>query len=78
MQSSNFLIRFKDKYKSFNSFHIRFAAIITLLGYSDNYKIRDLRKYILSNLRTQVTNSVRPSLYKDFVNRLRTYNLDIK
>ena len=44
-------MRFKDKYKLFNIFYIRFATTITLLKYLDNYKIYNLKRYILLDLR---------------------------
>ena len=78
IQSPNFPIRSKDKHESFNIFHTKFAAIIALLRYSDDYKIRNLRRYISSNLRAQITNSAKLTSYREFVTRLRTYNLDIK
>ena len=51
MQAFSFLIKLKNKYKSFNTFYIRFAITIAPLGYIDKYKIWDLKKYILVNLR---------------------------
>ena len=71
-------MRSKDKNKSFNIFHTRFIIVIILLRYSKDYKIRDLRRYIFTNLRSQVINRVKPLLYRDFIIRLRTYNLEIR
>ena len=78
MQSAGFVMRSKDKYESFDTFHTRFAAAIAPLGYSDDQKIRDLRRYISSDLRAQVTNGMKPSSYRDFVTRLRTCDLDMR
>ena len=51
MQAFSFSIKLKNKYKSFDTFYIRFTAAITPLGYIDKYKIWDLKKYILADLR---------------------------
>ena len=67
MQLSIFPIRSKDRNKSFNTFYSRFAAIITLLEYSNNYKIRDLKRYITLELRDKITNSLRAGLYREYI-----------
>ena len=67
MQLSIFPIRSKDRNKSFNTFYLRFAAIITLLRYLDNYKIRDLKRYIIPELRDKITNSLRVGLYREYI-----------
>ena len=51
IQNINFIIKLKNKYKLFNTFYIRFIAAIILLKYLDNYKIYNLKKYILFNLK---------------------------
>lgn len=78
MQSPNFPMRSKDKNESFDTFHTRFAAAIAPLGYSEDHKIRDLRRYISPDLRSQVTNGVKPSSYRDFIVRLRTCDLEMR
>ena len=78
MQLLVFPIRIKDKNKSFNTFYSRFATAIILLGYTNNYKIRDLKRYITLELRDKITNSSRLALYREYIAWLYTYDLEIK
>ena len=78
MQSPGFAMRSKDKYESFDTFHTRFAAAIAPLGYSDDHKMRDLKRYISPDLRAQVTNGLKSSSYREFVVRLRTCDLEMR
>ncbi len=78
MQAPGFPMRAKDRNESFDTFHTRFAATIAPLGYSEDHKIRDLRRYISADLRQQVTNGVKPGSYREFVSRLRTCDLEMR
>ena len=78
MQAPNFPMRSRDKNESFDTFYTRFATAIAPLRYSEDHKIRDLRRYISTDLRSQVTNGVKPSSYRDFIIRLRTCDLEMR
>ena len=78
MQSPTFPIRSKDKNKSFDAFHSRFAATIAPLRYSDNHKIRDLKRYIMPELRDKITNGSRAGSYKEYITQLHTCDLEMK
>ena len=78
MQSLGFAMRSKDKYESFDTFYTRFAAAIAPLGYLDDHKMRDLKRYISPDLRAQVMNGLKSSSYREFVVRLRTCDLEMR
>ena len=52
MQALNFPMRSRDKNELFDIFYTRFAIAIVPLGYSEDHKIRDLRRYISADLRS--------------------------
>ena len=61
------------KKKVFNEFYTRFSAIITLLDYSENYKIAILRRLITLKLRLRIA-GISSSFFRLVIKYLRKTN----
>ena len=61
------------KKKIFNKFYTRFSAIITLLNYSESYKIAILRRFITLKLRLRIAD-ILLSFFRLVIKYLRKTN----
>ena len=69
-----FAIRIKfKKNKIFDKFYIRLSITITLLNYSEIYKISILKRFIIIKFRLQTLNDT-ISLYRQYIKRLKRCN----
>ena len=66
------------KNELFDEFYARFSAIIAPMGYSETHKISTLKRLIIHKFRLQILNGTVSTLYRQFVERLRRTNQNIR
>ena len=78
LHDPKFAIRASDSKENFNSFFARFTAAVAPLNYSEVHKISTLKRLISSRLRYKVSDGTAPTSYRQFVERLRQCDLDLR
>ena len=64
--------------ETFDEFYTRFSSTIAPLRYSDIHKISSLKRLIAPKLRYQISDGTTPSSFRQFVERLRQCDLDLR